>query len=198
MAGGSAAQALLSAACGQMAAFYDLPGGSVAGMADAKLPDVQSGYEKGIAEVVAGLAGVSLVYEAAGMHAALGGFCLESLIVDNDMIGECLRVVRGIEVCDETLSFETISRICIDGPGHYLGEERVSEPGEAGREPAFADRLGVKEWREAGRPGMLQCAVGEKRRILSSHFPRHITRAIDDALRARHPNILLPRRAMGW
>ncbi len=198
MAGGSAGQALLSAACGQMAAFYDLPGGSVAGMADAKLPDVQSGYEKGITEVVAGLAGVSLVYEAAGMHASLGGFCLESLVVDNDMIGECLRVARGIEVSDETLSFETIARICVDGPGHYLGEERLDRPDAAAREPAFADRLGVKEWREAGRPDMLQRAIAEKRRILARHFPRHLPRAVDDALRARHPNILLPRQAMGW
>ena len=198
MAGGSAAQALLSAACGQMAAFYDLPGGAVAGIADAKLPDVQSGYEKGITQVVAGLAGVSLVYEAAGMHAALGGFCLESLIVDNDIIGQCLRVARGIEVCDATLSFDTIARVCTEGPGHYLGEERIGEPGAASREPAFADRLGVKEWQEAGRPDMLRSAIAEKRRILARYFPRHVPRAVDDALRARHPNILLPRAAMGW
>src|SRR5690606_28194981 len=56
MAGGSAEQALLTAACAQMALWYDLPGGSLAGMADAKLPDAQSGYEKGITEAMAGLA----------------------------------------------------------------------------------------------------------------------------------------------
>ncbi|MCO5146207.1 MAG: trimethylamine methyltransferase family protein [Aquamicrobium sp.] len=198
MAGGSAGQALLAAACGQMAAFYDLPGGSVAGMADAKLPDVQSGYEKGITEAMAALAGVSLVYEAAGMHAALGGFCLESLVIDNDMIGECLRCAEGIEVSDETLSFETIARTCTRGPGHYLGEDRPGAANEAARQPAFADRLGVKDWQEAGRPDMLQRAIAEKRRILAHRFPRHIPRALDDALRARHPNILLPREAMGW
>ena len=197
MAGGSAGQALLSAACGQMAAFYDLPGGSVAGMADAKLPDVQSGYEKGITEALAALAGVSLVYEAAGMHASLGGFCLESLVIDNDMIGECLACAKGIEVTDETLCLDTIARTCTAGPGHYLGEERIGANGETARQPAFADRLRVQEWREAGRPGMLQAAIAEKRRILAHHFPRHIPRALDDALRARHPNILLPREAMG-
>ena len=55
MSGGSAEQALLTAACAQMAQFYDLPGGSAAGMADSKLPDIQSGYEKGITNVMAGL-----------------------------------------------------------------------------------------------------------------------------------------------
>ncbi|MGI9407464.1 MAG: trimethylamine methyltransferase family protein, partial [Hyphomicrobiaceae bacterium] len=38
MSGGSGEQALLSAACGQMAHYYNLPGGSAAGMADAKVP----------------------------------------------------------------------------------------------------------------------------------------------------------------
>ena len=110
MSGGSAEQALLTAACAQMAQFYDLPGGSAAGMADSKLPDIQSGYEKGITNVMAGLSGLNLVYESAGMHASLLGFCLESLIIDNDMLGHCLRCVRGIEVTDAALSVDTIAR----------------------------------------------------------------------------------------
>ena len=49
-------QAILSAAVGQMGKFLGLPTGSAAGMADAKLPDAQAGYEKGITNVMAGLA----------------------------------------------------------------------------------------------------------------------------------------------
>ena len=67
-------------------------------MCDSKLPDSQSGYEKGSTAVMAGLAGLNLVYESAGMHASLLGFSLESMIIDNDMLGQCLRCVRGIEV----------------------------------------------------------------------------------------------------
>lgn len=194
MAGGSVEQGLLSAACGQMARFYDLPCGVAAGIADAKLPDVQSGYEKGITELLASLAGPSLIYEAAGMHASLGGFCLESLIVDNDMIGQCLRIADKITVCDETLALETIARVCLDGPGHYLNHRRREK---ADRQPAFADRLGVADWLGAGRPDMLQRAAQEKRRILDGYFPRHVEQVIDEALRLRHPNIHLPREAMG-
>ena len=125
MSGGSAEQALLTAACAQMAQFYDLPGGSAAGMADSKLPDIQSGYEKGITNVMAGLSGLNLVYESAGMHASLLGFCLESLIIDNDMLGHCQRCVRGIEVTDEALSIDTIAEVCLNGPGHYLGNDQT-------------------------------------------------------------------------
>ncbi len=100
MSGGSGEQGLLTAACAQMLQHFGLPSGAAAGMADAKLPDAQSGYEKGLTLVMAGLSGLNMVYEAAGMHASLMGFCLESLVIDNDMLGQCLRCVRGVDVSD--------------------------------------------------------------------------------------------------
>ena len=199
MSGGSGEQALLTAACAQMAQFYDLPGGSAAGMADSKLPDIQSGYEKGITDVMAGLAGLNLVYEAAGMHASLLGFSLESLIIDNDMLGQCLRCVRGIEVSDKALSVETITDVCLNGPGHYLGHGQTLELMQTEYfYPAVADRYSPKEWAEKGKPDLLRKAIEEKRRILSTHFPAHIPRSVDDRLRSRFPNIRLPRKTMGW
>ncbi|TAN19962.1 MAG: methyltransferase [Rhizobiaceae bacterium] len=198
MSGGSGEQALLTAACAQMAQFYDLPGGSAAGMADSKLPDIQSGYEKGITDVMAGLSGLNLVYEAAGMHASLLGFSLESLIIDNDMLGQCLRCVRGIEVSDKALSIETITDVCLNGPGHYLGHGQTLELMQTEYfYPAVADRYSPKEWAEKGKPDLLQKAIEEKRRILSGYFPAHVSRSVDDQLRSRHPNIHLPRKAMG-
>ena len=181
-----------------MAQYYDLPGGSAAGMADSKLPDIQSGFEKGITEVMAGLSGLNLVYEAAGMHASLLGFCLESLIIDNDMIGQCLRCVRGIDMGEAALSIETISDVCLNGPGHYLGHGQTLDLMQ--REyfyPAIADRFSPKEWAEKGKPDILQRAIAEKKRILATHYPRHVPRTLDDELRARHPELRLPRSAMG-
>jgi len=197
MSGGSAEQALLTSACAQMAQFYDLPGGSPAGMADAKLPDIQSGYEKGITNVMAGLSGLNLIYEAAGMHASLLGFCLESLIIDNDMLGQCMRCVRGIDLSDDALSVDTIADICLNGPGHYLGHGQTLKLMQTEYfYPAIADRLSPKEWNEKGRPEIVQRAIAEKRRILASHFPSHISRALDDRLRARFPAIQLPRKSL--
>jgi trimethylamine--corrinoid protein Co-methyltransferase len=198
MSGGSAEQALLTAACAQMAQFYDLPGGSAAGMADAKLPDIQSGYEKGITNVMAGLSGLNLVYEAAGMHASLLGFCLESLIIDNDMLGHCQRCVRGIEADDEALSVDLITQVCLEGPGHYLGNEQTLKLMQTDYfYPALADRFSPREWNEKGKPDIVQRAVAEKKRLLAERFPTHVPRQLDDRLRARFANILLPRSAMG-
>ena len=125
MSGGSGEQALITAACAQMGHFYDLTVGSAAGMCDSKLPDIQAGYEKGVTAALAAMTGLNLLYEAAGMHASLLGFCLESLIIDNDMLGSINRNVRGIEVNDETLSIEVIRDVCLNGPGHYLGHDQT-------------------------------------------------------------------------
>jgi trimethylamine--corrinoid protein Co-methyltransferase len=182
-----------------MAQFYDLPGGSAAGMSDSKLPDIQAGYEKGITNVMAGLSGLNLVYESAGMHASLLGFCLESLIIDNDMLGHCLRCVRGVEVTDDALSIATISEVCLNGPGHYLGNEQTLKLMQTEYfYPAVGDRFSPKEWNEKGRPDILIRAIAEKKRVLAEVFPRHVSRATDDKLRQRFEDLIkLPRSGMG-
>lgn len=199
MSGGSGEQALLTAACSQMAQYYDLPGGSASGMADAKLPDIQAGYEKGIANVMAGLSGLNLVYESAGMHGSLMGFCLESLIIDNDLIGQCLRCVRGIEVSDESLSTDTIADVCMNGPGHYLGHAQTLKLMQTEYVyPALGDRLSPKEWAEKDKPDIVARAIAEKQRILDTSFPRHVPKALDEKIRAAFDNIHLPVNQMGW
>jgi trimethylamine---corrinoid protein Co-methyltransferase len=94
-------------------------------MSDAKLPDMQAGYEKAYNHALVGNAGANLIYESAGMLASLLGFSMEGLIIDNDLIGAVLRTVKGIEVTDESLSLETIRKTCIEGPGHYLGADQT-------------------------------------------------------------------------
>lgn len=184
MSGGSGEQALLTAACGQMANYYDLPGGSAAGMCDAKMPDIQAGWEKGIAYVLAGIAGTNMVYEAAGMHGSLMGFCLESLFLDNDALGQALRCVRGIEVNEQTLSVQAMRDVCMGGPGHYLGHDQTLELMQ--REylyPDLANRLSPKEWAEIGKPDIVQLAVERKKRVLAEFFPDHLDSQTDDWLR---------------
>ena len=73
---------------------------------------------------MAGLAGLNMVYEAAGMHASLLGFCLESLVIDNDMLGQCLRCVRGIEVSDAALDISVFKDVCLTGQAIIWGTAR--------------------------------------------------------------------------
>ncbi|MFV0515755.1 MAG: trimethylamine methyltransferase family protein [Jhaorihella sp.] len=186
MSGGSGEQALLSAGCAQMHRFYDLPGGAAAGIADSKLPDMQAGWEQATSNVMAGLAGLNMVYEAAGMHASLLGFCHESLILGDDLIGQALRCVRGIEVDEDALSLDAIRQTCIGGPGHYLGSAQTLRRMQSDYVyPALADRTSPKEWAERGWPDLIARAAAKKRAILAEPAPARFDAATDAAIRAR-------------
>lgn len=188
MSGGSGEQALLMSACAQMANFYDLTGGVCAGMADSKIPDAQSGYEKGYNYALVGNSGANLVYESAGMHASLLGFCLESVVIDNDAIGASLRTVRGIETDEASLSVEAIRQVCLKGPGHYLGHDQTIDRMQRDYVyPTVGDRTSPKEWVEQGSPSVVQRAVKKTAEILAQHKPAHIPAEVDAQIRARFP-----------
>ena len=185
---GSGEQALLTAGCAQMHQFYGLPGGASAGASDAKLPDMQAGWEQMCSNVLAGAAGLNMVYEAAGMHASLLGFCHESLILGDDIIGQALRCVKGIEVTDETLAVEAMREVCLGGPGHYLGVDDTLKRMEVDYVyPALGSRTSPKEWDEGGKVDLIEAATARKKAILSEPSRAALDPRTDRAIRAAFP-----------
>ncbi len=192
MSGGSGEQALLSAGCSQMHKFYDLPGGAAAGIADAKMPDMQAGWEQAISNVMAGLSGLNMVYESVGMHASLLGFCLESLVLGDDLLGQVQRCVKGIDVSEDSVSIDAMRSVCLEGPGHYLGHEQTLSLMQTEYiYPELADRTSPKEWAEIGKPNLIAKAIERKRSILDAPRDVYIDAVSDAAIRKRF-NIHLP------
>ena len=196
MSGGSPEQALLSAAAAQITQFYDLTCGTVSGMTDAKMPDVQSGYEKAYNHALVGNSGANLIYEAGGMMASLLGYSPEQLVIDDDIVGAVQRTIRGIEVTEDTLSIETIRETCLEGPGHFLGSTQTLNLMQSEYVyPLVGDRSSPKEWKEKGQPALIDKARKRLGNILSNHYPTHIPPEIDAAIRAKFP-VRLPREFM--
>ncbi len=191
MSGGSGEQALLSAACAQMAVFYDLPGSVPAGMTDSKLPDMQAGGEKGYTISLAAHAGASMIHESAGMQGSLMGTAFESYVLDNDLLGAILRTVRGIEVSEDALNFDVI-RDTVMGEGHYLGHpQTLARMKTDYLYPEIADRRSINVWEEYGAKDAREVAREKVRSLLAGHYPRHIEPGVDARLR-EHYNIILP------
>ncbi|KIC09640.1 methyltransferase [Leisingera sp. ANG-M1] len=195
MSGGSGEQALLSAACAQMAGFYDLPNSVPAGMTDSKLPDMQAGGEKGYTISLAAHAGASMIHECAGMHGSLMGTSFESYVLDNDLLGAILRTVKGVEVTEDTLNFEVIRDVVL-GEGHYLGHPQTFARMKTDYlYPEIADRRSISAWEEAGARDARDVARDRVQTILAEHYPRHIPEQLDRQLRENF-NIILPRARM--
>ncbi len=196
MSGGSGEQAILMAACGQMGRFYDLPTGVAGGMADSKIPDAQSGFEKGYTIAMAGHSGANMVYEAAGMQASLLGFSFAGCAIDNDMMGAINRSVRGVDIDTENLALDTITDVCLNGPEHFLGHDATLSRMERDYVyPNLADRLTPAEWMELGASSIYDRAKGSVQNILATHFPSHIPEAVDKRIREKF-DIRLPRSQM--
>ena len=196
MSGGSGEQAILMAASGQMGKFYDLPTSIAAGMADSKLPDAQSGFEKGYTTSLAGHCGANMIYESAGMQASLLGVSYEGFVIDNDMLGAVNRSVRGIEVTEDSLSIEVMRDVCIGGPTHFLGHDQTMNLMQKDYVyPDVGDRTSPKEWAEQGSTNVIEKAQVIVKDILDNHYPRHIDDGTDLLLREQFP-VRLPRESM--
>jgi trimethylamine--corrinoid protein Co-methyltransferase len=185
--GGGGEQALLGAAAGQLGLYYDLPTSTGAGMSDSNSLDIQMGFEKGITSVLAALSGCNAVTEVAGMTATLMGCSFESMVIDNEMLAMIQRAVRGIEVTEETLSFDVIKEIST-GPRHFLGHPQTLKFMETEfLYPEFSDRDPTSVWEEKGSVDMTVRAKEVTRNLLSSHYPEYIDPAVDAKIREHYP-----------
>ena len=193
--GGSGEEAVVTAGAAQMVNFYGLPSSVGAGMTDSKLPDYQAGYEKALAIALAAHTGCNNISESSGMMGSLMALSFESMVIDDDLLGAVLRTVRGIEVNEETLSYDVMERVAL-GEGHYLRQEQTLKLMRSGYEyPSLADRTTPGEWQAAGSPDIRQRAGERVRSMLSGHYPQYIEPTIDAKIREHFP-ILLPEELM--
>ncbi len=187
MTGGSGEEAVLNAAAAQVVNDIGLPSGVAAGMTDSKLPDNQAGHEKGVTVSLAAAAGANLVNESAGMMASLLGSSHTALVVDNDMLGSINRVIRGVEVTNETLSVDVIADV-VAGDGHFLGHQQTLDLMERDYVyPEVGDRLSPEDWADQGSTDVATRARRRAEETLATHFPDHVPRDADAEIRRRFP-----------
>lgn len=195
MVGGTAELALMNAAATQLTHFYGLPIYNTCGITEAKVPDVQAGYEKGMTITATALAGANFNHHAAGMLESLLAVAYEQYVIDDDLGGQIMRLVRGLEVNEETLSLDVIHEAAL-GEGHYLGHRQTLALMQSEYVyPHTADRTNRANWEEAGSWDMREIARHKARQILQSHFPTLLTPELDGRIRDSFP-IRLPQSVM--
>ena len=188
--GGGGEISILNAGSAQLANFIGVPSGVASSMSDAKAVDAQMGMEKALSALACGLSGANMVYESSGMMASLLGVSYEAFVIDNEMLSHIYRMIRGVEVSQDSLAFEAM-RSVITGEGHFLGETQTMEAMERDYfYPKFSDRLEPTTWAEAGAKTIEQHANQHVRDVLKNHRPEYIS-DIDDAKIRQQLNILI-------
>jgi len=185
---GAIERGLINAAVSQMAQLYRLPYYSTAGMTDSKVVDCQAGYESAMMNLLVAMSGANYIHDAAGLMEFDLTVSYEKLVIDDEIIGMCLRVLRGIEVTDETLALDVIQQV---GPGgDFLGQEHtVRHMRTEFFTPTVADRQHREQWEAAGGPDVLARAHRRVLKILAEHEPQGLPPEIDRKIRARFSHI---------
>lgn len=121
--GGAIERAMINAAVSQVAQRLELPLYSTGGTSDSKEVDIQAGYESAMSSLLVAMSGANYIHDIAGLMESDLTVSYEKLVVDNEILGMCQRVLRGIEVTDETLATDLIIE---KGPGSdFYAEEHT-------------------------------------------------------------------------
>jgi trimethylamine--corrinoid protein Co-methyltransferase len=182
--GGGIEFGLMNAAISQMAQYLQVPNYNSAGLTDSKIPDIQAGYEKAYSICLCVLAGSNYIHHAAGMLESMRTVAYEQYVIDDEIIGMALRLLKGIEIDEETLGFEAIREV---GPsGNFLSSMHTIKHM---RREYFRQTLGDRQAREAWeKSGSLDGRERARRRakeILRTHSPKRIDPKIDREIRKR-------------
>ena len=105
---------LMNAAISQLAGYIGVPNYCSAGITEAKIPNLQAIYEKTFSICQCALAGANYIHHAAGVLESNLTVDYGQFVIDNEIIGMALKMVRGIEVDEDRIAFEAIAEA---GPG---------------------------------------------------------------------------------
>jgi trimethylamine--corrinoid protein Co-methyltransferase len=188
---------MINAAHVQIGKHLGLPTHSYLGLSDAKIVDGQAGLETGMGALVAALAGANVI-SGPGMLNFESCQSLEKLVLDNEICGLALRMVRGVEARGDRLAGDLYGDIYHGS--HFLTSketlrwfrEELSQPG------SVIDRDTYDVWMHQGKKSAWDRACQEVERILSSHkvepLPEDSLQALMSVMKddARRMGIPLP------
>ncbi|MDQ1257786.1 MAG: hypothetical protein QG656_2392, partial [Candidatus Hydrogenedentes bacterium] len=182
-------QALMAVALTQLGKSYGLPVYINVGLTDSKIADAQAGIEAGITLACGAMAGADIFGHMGICGVDLGSSAI-MLVMQHEIVSYVERLMRGIELSDETLGLDVIDKV---GPGgNYLAEEHTAlHFRDELWFPKLLDRSYWEPWVNGGRKDMMTRCREEKDALLASHTPtpldddmtREVNRLVADAQR---------------
>jgi trimethylamine--corrinoid protein Co-methyltransferase len=178
-------EALLLRSCqGHMADFYTMPAWYGAGATTAKEPGIQSAYENTLAMFMAYANGADVTF-GTGLLDGSRILCLENMIVDDEIIGMVKRILRGIEVSEETLAVDLIKKMGFNG--NYLFDNHTRAHVRELWQAKLGETGSYDAWKDAGARSTTEKAQDKVREILAADpvpFPVDLGREFDAIIAA--------------
>jgi trimethylamine--corrinoid protein Co-methyltransferase len=186
---GSIETGMMNAACAQISRFYKLPNYVTAGSNEAKTPDIQSGYESMASSLMCALSGCNYIHHAAGIIESGMVISYEQYVIDNEILGMCMRAVKGIEVTENTLAGDVINDV---GPaGNYLvNNHTILNMKNEFFYGEVSDRQTRVAWEQSGEMNATERANIIAKDILENHNPSLIDKEIESKIIESIPGVV--------
>jgi trimethylamine--corrinoid protein Co-methyltransferase len=175
---------LLRSVQGHMADFYGVPSWYGAGATTAKEPGVQSAYENTLAMFMAYANGADVTF-GTGLLDGSRILCLENMVVDDEILGMVKRILRGVEVSDETMAVDLIKRMGFGGD--YLFDTHTRRHVRELWQARLGETGSYDAWQSAGAKGIVEKAQDRVAEILAGptlEFPEDLGREFDAVIAA--------------
>jgi trimethylamine--corrinoid protein Co-methyltransferase len=158
---------LAAAAAVQVGQAYGLEIDAYGPSTDAKVLDEQAAIERTFNAILPALAGAHII-NGAGVLESILSVSMEQLAIDNEMLGMMFRLLRGIQVDEETLARGIIRKV---GPGgNYLADRHTLEHFRAEHFiPELFDRRTRAAWERAGSKNVVTTSKETVGSILAKH-----------------------------
>lgn len=161
---------MIDCACNEIGKHLGLPTQAYIGLSDAKRLDAQAGLETSIGATLAALAGINNI-SGPGMLDFESCLSLEKLVVDNEICGMTLRMIKGIEPKEDFPALPRFEELLQDKhlliskhTRKYLREEHYMPS------PAI-DRANRSRWLEEGGVTLRERAHREVQRFIGEYEP---------------------------
>jgi trimethylamine---corrinoid protein Co-methyltransferase len=176
---------LLRAIQGQMADFYKVPAWYGAGATTAKEPGVQSAYENTLAMLTAYMSGADCTF-GTGLLDGSRVLSLEQIVADDEVFGMVTRILRGVEVSDETIARDLIVKMGF--AGNYLSDAHTRKHVRELWRASLAETGNYEGWKAAGARSTVDKAQERVTEILAAEpahpFPDDLGREFDAIIAA--------------
>lgn len=147
--------------------LYNMPSCLFGPTSDTMIADTGSAVERTLNALLPALSGASLI---GGLGALESAYTFDPvlLVLDDDLIGMIRRLLRGVEVTDDTLGMDVIMRV---GPGgNYLTDEHTLKYFKTEYFiPKTANRFRRDVWESKGSKDANELAREHARKILAEH-----------------------------
>ena len=166
---GSIEWGITSSASKQLAELVALPADLSGATTESKTTDQQAAIEKAMNLSLIALSKPSII-SGLGQLETINTASFEQLVIDSEICGMMYRVLKGIDVNEDTLATELIQRI---GPGgSFLGERHTLDfYGNEHYLPTIFDRQIRENWVEAGEKDITAVASEKVQQLVANHRP---------------------------